>query len=46
MLRAHGLIRKMPRSQRYRLTPKGNEILAAVLAAQRVTLEQLRKAAA
>ena len=46
MLRAHHLIRKVPSTHRYVLSPKGRDIMAAVLTAQRVTLEQLNKAAA
>jgi hypothetical protein len=46
MLRAHGLIRKVPRTHRYRLTPRGREIATAILATQAVTLQQLNAAAA
>ncbi|OHE89373.1 MAG: hypothetical protein A3G75_11940 [Verrucomicrobia bacterium RIFCSPLOWO2_12_FULL_64_8] len=46
MLRAHGLIRKIPASRRYLLTNKGRDILSVVLTAQRVTLQQLNTAAA
>jgi hypothetical protein len=46
MLRAHGLIRKVPASRRYLLTEKGRDVLSAVITAQRVTLQQLNKAAA
>lgn len=46
MLRAHHLIRKVPRTYRYVLTSKGRDIIAAVLTTQRVTLEQLNKVAA
>jgi hypothetical protein len=41
MLRAHGLIRKVPSSRRYLLTHKGREKLYALLTAQRATLQQL-----
>jgi hypothetical protein len=46
LLRAHGVIRKLPRVRRYRVTPRGQEILTASLVAQDVTLEQLRNLAA
>jgi hypothetical protein len=45
LLRAHGLIRKIPRSHRYRITPKGLELSAAVLASHAATLKQLSSAA-
>jgi hypothetical protein len=40
MLRAHGLVRKVPRAHRYRVTTKGRQVLTAVLAAQEATLQQ------
>lgn len=46
MLRAHHLIRKVSSTYRYVLTPKGREILSAVLTTQRVSLEQLHAVAA
>jgi len=46
LLRAHGLLRKLPHTHRYLLTPKGLEISSALLLAERVRSEQLRKAAA
>ena len=46
VLRAHRLIQKVPRSHRYRVTPRGQVVLAAALATQSVTLERLRRAAA
>lgn len=46
MLRAHGLIKKVPSTHRYVLTSKGSDILHAILATQRVTLQQLQTAAA
>jgi len=45
LLRAHGLIRKVPRSHRYRVSPRGIEISAAVIASQAATLQQLGAAA-
>lgn len=46
VLREHGLIAKIPKKQRYRTTPKGNEIAAAILLAQHVTVKQLNQKAA
>jgi len=46
MLRAHRLIQKVPRTHRYVLSPRGRDIISAVLAAQRITLDQLNKLAA
>jgi hypothetical protein len=46
ILRAHGLIVKLPKTRRYRITPKGREITSAILLSQSVTLQQLAKAAA
>ena len=46
LLRAHGIIRKVPRTNRYVLTKKGRQITTAVTETQNVTLKQLKKAAA
>ena len=46
MLRAHHLIQKVPRTHRYLLTSRGRDVISAVLASQRVTLEQLNRLAA
>lgn len=46
MLRAHGLIQKVPHSHRYMLTQKGREIIPAILTSQRISMEQLQKLAA
>jgi len=46
MLRAHHLIRKVPKSYRYVLAPEGRDILTAILTMRRVTIEQLNKLAA
>jgi len=43
LLRAHGLVRKISGTHRYRLTPKGREIATAVLRYQSATLQQLSK---
>jgi DNA-binding HxlR family transcriptional regulator len=42
MLRAHGLLRKTPHSQRYQLTPKGRRIITALLALATLTLNNLQ----
>jgi len=41
MLRAHGLIQKVPRTHRYHVTTAGRTILVAVLTAARTSLNQL-----
>lgn len=46
MLRAHGLIKKIHTTHRYTLTTKGHDIIAAILASQRVSVQQLLKIAA
>lgn len=46
MLRAHGIIRKVQKSHRYTLTPKGNQLTAALSAARNATLKQLLREAA
>ncbi len=46
LLRAHGLVRKITGTHRYRLTPKGRRIATAVLRYQSVTLQQLNKISA
>jgi hypothetical protein len=46
ILRAHGLIRKVNATHRYTLPPQGRNIMTAILATHRVTLQQLHKAAA
>ena len=46
MLRAHGIIRKVSRSNRYLMTLKGRTIASTILQIQAVSLAQLTKAAA
>lgn len=46
LLRAHRLVRKISGSHRYVLSDKGREILSALVTAQTLTLDTLRKAAA
>lgn len=41
LLRAHGVIRKIPRSHRYRLTANGHLLTAALFAAREATLQKL-----
>jgi hypothetical protein len=45
ILRAHHLLQKVPRTHRYHLTPLGRDIISAALSAQKITLEQLNRAA-
>jgi hypothetical protein len=46
LLRAHGLIRKMPRVNRYVLTAEGHKFSTALLGASAVSVQQLMEAAA
>jgi hypothetical protein len=46
LLRAHGLIRKVPRSHRYLVTTKGRTALTALLAARDASTERLTELAA
>jgi len=41
LLRAHGIINKVPKSHRYRLTDKGQLLTAALFAAREATVEKL-----
>lgn len=41
LLRAHGIIRKIPKSHRYRITDKGQQLTAALFAAREATVENL-----
>jgi len=45
MLRAHGLIKKVPHTHRYHLTDDGRVAITAISAAQHATVAQLSKAA-
>jgi hypothetical protein len=45
LLRAHGLIKKVPRTHRYLLTVEGTSLIPALLAANNATLQQLTSAA-
>ena len=46
ILRAHGLIRKLPKRRRYQMTTKGRQIVTALLQAHHATLQQLNALAA
>lgn len=46
LLRAHGLIAKVPRTHRYILTQKGHRVITALLAARQADVQQLTKLAA
>jgi hypothetical protein len=46
LLRAHGILRKVPRTHRYVLTKRGRQITVAALQYQNLTLEQLNQTAA
>ena len=43
MLRAHGLIRKVPPTHRYHVNPKARTLLVAILTAARTTLNQVNQ---
>jgi hypothetical protein len=46
ILRAHGLIKKVPKTHRYQLTDTGRRIVTALLAARNADIDQLTKLAA
>jgi len=46
LLRAHGLVRKVPRVNRYVVTEKGQKLVAAVLSASNIDIEKLMELAA
>ena len=45
LLRAHGLIHKVPKTHRYQLSPAGREIINALLTARQASVAQLTHAA-
>jgi hypothetical protein len=45
LLRAHGLIKKIPRTHRYLLSTEGNSVIPALQAVNHATLQQLTSAA-
>jgi len=46
ILRAHGILHKIPKSHRYRVSPKGRDFLAAVITAHQASVQQLTRMAA
>jgi hypothetical protein len=46
LLREHKIIRRLPGTRRYRLQPRGAQIIATLFLTQKATTEQLSKAAA
>lgn len=46
ILRAHGILHKIPKSHRYKVSSKGRDILAAVLSAHRASVQTLTQMAA
>jgi hypothetical protein len=46
LLRAHGLVSKVSKANRYHVSPKGRRVITALLAARNADLEQLTKLAA
>jgi len=45
LLREHKIIRRLPNTRKYRLRPKGAQIIATILLTQRATTKQLSKVA-
>lgn len=45
LLRAHGILRKVPHTYRYQVTDQGRKILTAILQYQSLTLEHISRAA-
>src|SRR5262245_30931203 len=45
LLRAHGLIQKIPKTHRYQVTTRGREQIAAILAARAAAVKKLVEAA-
>jgi hypothetical protein len=45
LLRAHGLLQKVPHTHRYQVTARGREIITAILSARHTPIAQLAKAA-
>ena len=45
MLRAHGIIQKVPRTHRYQVTAAGRKVITAILTARQATVAQLTAAA-
>ena len=45
LLRAHGLLQKVPHTHRYQVTAAGRQIITALLTARQTPIAQLAKAA-
>jgi hypothetical protein len=45
LLRAHGLIHKVPKTHRYQISPHGREVINALLAARQTSIQKLTQAA-
>ena len=45
LLRAHGVIAKVPKTHRYQVSPQGRSKVTALLAARQASTEKLLKAA-
>ena len=45
MLRAHGLLQKVPRTHRYQVTPHGRQAITAILTARQASVAELSKVA-
>lgn len=46
ILRAHGILHKVPKSHRYKVSPKGRDLLVAVLSAHHASVDKLTHLAA
>ena len=46
LLRAHGIIQRLPNTRRYRITTKGARIIATIFLTQKATAKQLAQTAA
>lgn len=46
LLRAHGLIKKIPKTHRYQLTAEGNIVVTGLIASQQASVQQLTEIAA
>jgi hypothetical protein len=46
ILRAHGILHKVPKSHRYKVSPKGRDLLVAVLSAHDASVDKLTRLAA
>ncbi len=46
LLRAHGVVTKLPKSHRYKLSERGRQVATAILAAHDLSLAQINRAAA